>query len=174
MAEMNSAPQTPMFSEPPQERGFPVTAVAIAAMAIVILVAVLVMLGERKPAPPPSNPAYVPNLVISGIEMSQSDTATGGKQTYIDGHIANRGTLTVTGVTVQAGFLSDQGAPQVETESLRLVSMRDPYIDTRPVSEVPLAPGAQADFRLIFEDIQPGWNQQPPQIIVSRVTTREK
>jgi len=162
-----------MFSEPTPERSFPMTAVAIAAVAVVILVGFLVLLSERKPAAAPSNAAYIPQLAISGIAMSESDTPTGGKQTYIDGHIANNGPATVTGVTVQAMFPNDVGMPpQVETEPLRLVSMRDPYIDTRPLGEIPLAPGAAGDFRLIFEDINGNWNQQPPQIRVTQVTTR--
>jgi hypothetical protein len=162
-----------MFAEPAAERGFPATAVSIAAVAIVILVGFLVMLSRRKPEPPASNGAYIPSLVISNIQMSESDTATGGKQTYIDGHIANRGALTVTGATVRTLFGNDQSlAPQVETGQLRIIYMRDPYLDTRPVTaSAPLKPGAEADFRLIFEDVPENWNQQAPEIRLTQVST---
>jgi hypothetical protein len=163
-----------MFSEPTPERGFPVTAVSIAAVAIVILVGFLVMLSRRKPDPPASNDAYLSSLVISNIQMSESDTATGGKQTYIDGHIANHGALTVTGATVRTLFGNDQSMPaQAETGQLRVIYMRDPYLDTRPVTEAaPLKPGAEADFRLIFEDVPENWNQQVPEIRLTQVSTR--
>jgi hypothetical protein len=50
--------------------------------------------------------------------------------------------------------------------------MRDPYIDTRPVSAAPLPAGGEADFRLVFEDIRPNWDQKPPEIRVTKVSTR--
>jgi hypothetical protein len=163
-----------MFSEPTPERGFPATAVSIAAVAIVILVAFLALMSHRKPAPSASNASYIPSLQISDIQMSESDTATGGKQTYIDGHIANRGALTVTGATVRTAFGNDQSMPpQVETGQLRVVYMRDPYLDTRPVTtSAPLKPGKEADFRLIFEDVPENWNQQVPEIRLTQVSTQ--
>ena len=88
---------------------------------------------------------------------------SGGKQTYLEGHIANHGSKTVTGITVQVVFANDvHMAPQIETGPLNMIYMREPYMDTRPVSASPLAPGAEADFRLIFDDISGNWNQQLP------------
>jgi len=171
MDEPKTPQQTPTFVEPTPERAFPTTAVSIAVVAIVILVVFLVSLG-RRPSAPASNAAYIPNLVLGDIQMSQADTRTGGNETYIDGHITNRGPLTVTGITVQAAFAKDQTAPQVESVPLRLVYTREPYLDTRSVGEMPLKPGAEADFRLIFEDVSQDWNQQPPQLQVTQVSTR--
>jgi hypothetical protein len=169
MAESSS-----MFSGPTPERGFPTTAVSIAAVAIVILVSFFILMSHRKPAPATSNAAYIANLQISNIQMSESDTATGGKQTYIDGHIANHGSLTVTGATIQTAFGNDQSMPpQIEAGQLRVVYMRDPYLDTRPVTAAsPLKPGEEADFRLIFEDVPENWNQQLPELRLTQITTR--
>jgi hypothetical protein len=164
-----------MFNEPTPARNFPTTAVVIAAVAIAILVTALVLLGRRGPAGPAANtvlPAatYAPNLVLSDLQMSESSSMSGGKQTYVEGHIANHGSATVTGVMVQVIFANDvRMAPQVETGPLNMIYMRDPYVDTRPVSASPLAPGAQGDFRLIFDDINQNWNQQMPQINVIHV-----
>jgi hypothetical protein len=117
--------------------------------------------------------AYAPNLALSNIEMSEADTNTGGKSTYIDGHIANHGANTVTGITVQAIFSNDDAMPpQLETTQLYLIRSREPYIDTETVAVAPLAPGAEADFRLIFENIYPNWNTQPPAIHITQVSTR--
>jgi hypothetical protein len=90
-----------MFTEPKPPRSFPTTAVAIAAVAVVVLVVVLVLMG-RKPAGPPPNTlqpvaAYADNLEVSSLQMSESTSLSGGKSTYIDGHIANKGTATVNG-----------------------------------------------------------------------------
>ena len=54
-----------------------------------------------------------------------------------------------------------------------LIRTREPYVDIEPVNAAPLAPGASQDFRLIFEDISPMWNQQLPQIKVLNVGTKE-
>jgi len=40
------------------------------------------------------------------------------------------------------------------------------------VSAAPLAPGTEADFRLIFEGVSDSWNNQPPNIRLIRVSTR--
>jgi hypothetical protein len=168
----------PMFNEPTPAREFPTTAVAIAAIAIAILVAVLVLLGRRpagelSPNAVQPQAAYASNLVLSGLQMSESSSMSGGKQTYIEGHIANHGTATVTGITVQVAFANDVTMPaQVETGPLNMIYMREPYVDTRPVSASPLAPGAEGDFRLIFDNVNDNWNQQMPQIRVTKVATR--
>jgi hypothetical protein len=105
--------------------------------------------------------------------MSESTSMSGGKQTYLEGHIANRGPKTVTGITVQVVFANDTGmAPQIETGPLNLIYMRQPYVDTRAVSASPIAPGGEADFRLIFDDVSDSWNQQLPQLRITQVETR--
>jgi hypothetical protein len=167
-----SEPTKPgMFHEPPAERAFPTTAVAIASVAVVILIAVLVLLGHRH-APPP-NASYASNLTISNIEMSEADSQLGGKSTYIDGHIANQGSAAVTGIMAQVVFANDQGLPpQISTTQMLRISSREPYIDTEMISANPIAPGTGADFRLIFETVTPNWNTQPPTIHLTQISTR--
>ena len=178
MADTNSTPQSPLFTDPVPARSFPTTAVAIAAVAVIILVAFLVLLERRGPAAPSPHTlqpvaAYASNLPLSNLRMSESTTMSGGKQTYLEGHIANSGTKTVAGITVQVVFANDtRMAPQIETGPLNLIYMRQPYIDTRPVSASPIAPGAEADFRLIFDDVSENWNQQTPQVRIVQVETR--
>ena len=171
-------PRTPSFAEPTPERHFPTTAVAIAVVALAILVAVLFLLGRRPAGAPLPNSvlpvaAYAPNLEFSSLQMSESSSMSGGKQTYIEGHITNHGPATVSGITVQVLFADDVNMPpQIETGPLNLIYMREPYVDTRPVSASPLAPGAGTDFGLIFYYISSNWNQQLPKIRVTRVSTR--
>jgi hypothetical protein len=161
-----------MFSEPPQEKSFPTTAVSIAAVAVVLLAALLILMSRRTPAPA-ANAAYAPNIAISDIQMSEADSQTGGKLIYIDGRITNHGPATVTAVRVQVAFPNDQGTPaQTETVPVNIIYMREPYLDTRPVASSPLAPGAGADFRLIFDDVADSWNQQLPQIQITQVSTK--
>jgi hypothetical protein len=165
-----------MFTELKKEGGLSAQTVAIAAGAVLVFAAVLIFRGLHHEAAPSPN-AVLPlapeasSLVISNVAMSESTSLSGGKSTYLDGHIANTGSSTVTAITVQVLFANDQALPpQVETVPVALVRMREPYIDTEPVSAAPLKPGGEADFRLIFEDIHDNWNQQLPEVRVVRVS----
>jgi hypothetical protein len=62
--------------------------------------------------------------------------------------------------------------PQIQTVALNLIRTREPYVDTQPVSAAPIAPGGQADFRLIFENVQDNWNQKQPELHIVQVGTR--
>ncbi len=174
-----AAPGT-MFAEPATAaaRDFPATAVAIAALAVLILAGLFFAMSRRSVVPAgaaagQANAAYAPKVGMSDVAMSESTSFSGGKQTFLDGKITNSGSATVTGVSVQVAFASDGGgAPQLETVPVNLIRMRQPEIDTEPVSAEPLAPGATKDFRLIFDDVKPEWNQQVPELHVTAVTTR--
>jgi hypothetical protein len=137
---------------------------------------------------------YAANLVITNLQMSQSSNLAGGQLTYVDGQITNQGNRTLTGITVQILFhngapppapaptpgsisiapppsnqIAKQteaagGVAQNETQELKFIRMREPYIDVEPVSASPLKPGASRDFRLIFESVAPGWDGAYPEI----------
>lgn len=120
----------------------------------------------------PADP-YAANLPITNLQMSEASNLAGGKVTYIDGHIANHGEKTVTGIVVQAAFRSYTGEfAQRETLPLNLIRTREPYVDTQPVSAQPLKPGEERDFRLIFDNISPDWNQTYPEIRSIQVITK--
>jgi hypothetical protein len=53
-----------------------------------------------------------------------------------------------------------------------LVRSRDPYVDTQTISAAPLPPGKSQDFRLVFDNVSPMWNQAPPQLRIADVGTR--
>jgi hypothetical protein len=175
---MQDVEQPAMFTETAPERAFPTSAVAIATTAVFILVAVLVMLARRHAPAPQSNTelsaaVYAPNLVFSDVHMSDATTGSGGRLIYLEGHIANHGSLTVSGITVQLVFANDVKMPaQIETVPLSMVYMREPYVDTRPVRASPLGPKAEGDFRVILDDVSDNWDQQMPQIRVTQAITR--
>ncbi len=105
--------------------------------------------------------------------MSESTSLSGGKSTFIDGHIRNTGSSMVTGVVVQVLFRNEeQMPPQVETLPLTLIRTREPYVDTQPVSAAPMRPGDDREFRLIFESIPANWNMQMPEIHIVKADTK--
>lgn len=162
-----------------EERNWLPLIVATAVVLVVAVGAVLVMQhGHRQsqggvtPLSAPLDP-YAGSLVLSHLAMSESGNLAGGKMTYLDGHIANQGGRTVTGVTVQVLFRSfAHEVAQNETQSLKLIRMREPYIDVEPVSAAPLAAGAEKDFRLIFDRVSPDWDGAYPEIRVLHVETK--
>jgi hypothetical protein len=150
---------------------------AVAALVVVAIVGVIVFANHKPPAPAPNTlqpaDAYAASLPLSQLAMSESTSLSGGKLTYLDGHIVNSGASTVTGVTVQVVFQNDeQLAPQIETLPLTLIRMKEPYIDTAPVSANPIKPGDDREFRLTFESIPDNWNTQMPEVRVIHTDLR--
>jgi hypothetical protein len=149
---------------------------AIAAgIVLAVLTGLVVTFGRGKSVPQtvPAGAAadsYAASLPIGNLVMSESSNLAGGKVTYVDGHIANKGNRTVTGVTVQVLFRNvAHEVAQNETHSLSLIRMREPYVDVQPVSASPLKPGDEQDFRLIFDAVTPDWDGAYPEIRIIHV-----
>ena len=152
---------------------------AVAAAVVLIAAGVVVLVLEHgKPTatvtPISAAPdAYAANLPITRLAMSESANLAGGKVTYLDGHIANKGPRTVTGVTVQVLFRTfAHEVAQNETQPLKFIRIRDPYVDLEPVSAAPLKPGDAQDFRLIFDAVSPDWDGAYPEVRILHVETR--
>jgi hypothetical protein len=152
------------------------------AAAVVLLVAATAILslehGNARgkatitPISAPMDP-YAGSLSLTRLAMSESGNLVGGKVTYLDGHIANQGPRTVTSITVQVLFRDyAHEVAQNETLPLRLIRVREPYIDVEPVSAAPLKPGDEKDFRLIFDEVSPHWDGAYPEIRILRVESK--
>ncbi len=149
----------------------------VVAALIVLTVAIGLVLfyehGKSAPAVTPISAAldpYAGNLTISNLHMSESANLAGGKVTYLDGSIANAGSRTISGITVQVLFRDPaHEVAQNETQALNLIRTREPYVDVEPVSAAPLKPGDSADFRLIFDTIAQDWDGAFPEIRIIHV-----
>ncbi len=153
---------------------------AIAAGAVLLLVAILLFAGRhaREAANPggaglAASAAYAGSLPITDVQMSDSSNLSGGKETYLDGTVTNRGGQTVSAITVQVAFKDFAGAlAHKETLPLNLIRFRTPYVDTEPVSAHPIRPGESQSFRLIFDAVPPSWDGAYPEVRVISVTAR--
>jgi Protein of unknown function (DUF2393) len=163
-----------IFGSQPEERAsYPIAAWGVAALIVIVLAGAFLYLGGKKPAAAPSSlqppDAYAASLPLSQFAMSESTNLSGGKLTYLDGHVGNSGSRIVTGVTAQVVFQNDEAmAPQIYTLPLTLIRMKEPYIDTEPISADPLKPGDDREFRLTFETVPANWNTQMPAVRVIR------
>ncbi|MDE3105089.1 MAG: DUF2393 family protein [Acidobacteriota bacterium] len=187
MSEQQPIPAPGSASKPETETLFrsrqpeqPSTSLAVwgvAGAVVLVVVLGLVMLGRRSSGPALNviQPlaGYAGSLPLTQLAMSESTSLSGGKSTYIDGHIQNTGSQTVSSVTVQAIFRNDeQMPPQVETVPLMLIRTHEPYIDTQSVAAAPLKPGDDREFRLIFESLPGNWNMQMPEIHIVQAATK--
>ncbi len=152
---------------------------AIAAAVVFVVAGGLVLVFEHGKSEPPFTPIsaaadpYAANLSISGLAMSESSNLVGGKVTYLDGKIANQGNKTATGITVQVLFRNPaHEVVQNETQPLKIIRTRDPYVDVEPLSAAPLKPGEAEDFRLIFDTVAQEWDGAYPEIRVIHVETK--
>lgn len=168
----STAQEPAIFGSQAEDRAsYPIAAWGVAALLVIVLAGIIVHLGQKKPAAAPNSlqPAdgYAASLPLSQFAMSESANLSGGKLTYLDGHVVNAGSRTVTDVTVQVVFQNDEAmAPQIYTVPLTLIRMKEPYIDTQAVSANPLKPGDDREFRLTFETVPENWNTQMPMVRV--------
>lgn len=172
---MSTEPQLVRPSQP-TERNW--VAIGIAAAAVIIVVVVLVFLGRGKkntaatPISAPLDP-YASQLVITRLQMSQSGNLAGSQITYVDGHIVNNGDKIVTGISAQTLFRnSAHEVAQNETQPMRWITTREPYIDVGPIASAPLKPGASQDFRLIFDTLANTWDGAYPEIRLVHIDTK--
>jgi len=148
------------------------------AAATVLVVGVLVVLSleRRNPASTIAAPnapldPYATSLPITNLAMSESGNLAGGKVTYVDGHLTNNGSRTVTGIMVQVLFRNSahEVVQNDPPQPIKLIRARQPYIDVEPVSAAPLKPGEQRDFRLSFDVISPSWDGAYPELRILKV-----
>jgi hypothetical protein len=141
------------------------------AAGVVMVIAVVAVLslehastrGKITVAPisAPLDP-YGQSLSLTRLAMSEAGNLAGGKVTYM-----------VTAVTVQVLFRDvAHEVAQNETQPLKLIRVREPYIDLEPISAAPLKPGDEREFRLIFDGVKPDWDGAYPEIRILHVETK--
>ena len=152
---------------------------AVAAAAVIVIAVIVIVVlerGQNKATVTPISAAldpYAGSLPITNVVMSESSNLAGGKVTYIDGQITNTGAKTVSGVWAQVLFRNPANeVAQNETQPLKWIRTRDPYVDLEPAASAPMKPGESREFRMIFDTVTPGWNGAYPEIRIVRVEAK--
>ena len=172
---MSTGPQLIRPTEARERNWLPI---GIAAAVVLAVVIALVVLGRGKAptALSPTTPldSYAANLPVSDLKMSESSNLAGGKVTYLDGLIGNKGNRTVTAISVQVLFrnVAHEVAQNDPPQQMKLIRTRDPYIDVQPISAAPLKPGDERDFRLSFDQVTPNWDGVMPEIRIVKVESK--
>jgi hypothetical protein len=141
----------------------------VASKTIIYAVAVLLFLGgigawfilrnsvqANAPAPLTADAkAYVRNLKLSEVSMKATESYVGQTVIEIEGKITNSGDRIAQHVDVYCIFYNAYGEV--------VIRERVPIITT------PIKPGETRSFRLPFDDIPEGWNNQMPQLVIARI-----
>lgn len=154
----------------------PIVPIAIGALAVLIAIAFFAVFGRKgsNETGAPSTPdPYAANLVILSPSMSTAANFAGQEVTYIEGQIVNKGDKIVTSAILQIVFHDSLGqVVQKDTQRLMVITTREPYIDTAPLSSASLKPGQAREFRQTFEHVSSEWNTQLPEITVIKTSTQ--
>jgi hypothetical protein len=141
----------------------------VASKTIIYAVAVLLFLGgigawfvlrtsastKSPPALTAEAKAYVRNLQLSEVTMKATESYVGQMVTEIEGKITNAGDRITQHVDVYCIFYNAYGEVVIR-ERVAIVT-------------TPLKPGETRSFRLPFDDIPEGWNNQMPQLVIARI-----
>jgi hypothetical protein len=135
-------------------------AVVVLAIAGVLAAGLLWFVNRPKPVAattPLSSDAkaYVRNLQLTEVTMKATESYVGQTVTEIEGKIANAGARTVQHADVYCVFYNSYGEV--------ILRERVPIVVTN------LRPGEKRTFRLPFDDIPGGWNNQMPQLVIARI-----
>jgi len=99
--------------------------------------------------------AYVRNLQLTEVTMRATESYVRQTVTEIEGKITNSGGRTVSHADVYCVFYNSYGE--------LILRERVPIVVTG------LKPGETRAFRLPFDDIPGGWNNQMPQLVIARI-----
>ena len=149
-------------------------AAIIGLVLVVVVVGMIVLLSRSEKPRVTGPPPYAANVKLSDLKLSAAQNFVGSTVTYLDGKISNTGNQTVTGITVEAVFKNSMDqVTQKEELPLHVLKTSGPYPDVADLSVAPLAPGQTREFRLTVEGtITTDWNQQYPELRITRVVTR--
>ena len=137
-----------------------------AAVIVVGLIAVLILSRshQQNAGPAPEDP-YSSNIKVMDVRASEAKNFAGVSVYYLEGQIANMGSKTISGATVEAVFRNALGeVVDRQTQPLTIIEQRPGYNDSVTLAQHPLTPNMQDQFRLTFEHISADWNQGVPEL----------
>ena len=103
----------------------------------------------------PDAKSYVRNLKLSDVTMKATESYVGQTVTEIEGKITNAGARTIKHADVFCIFYNAYGEVVIR--------------ERVSIATTPLKPGETRAFRLPFDDIPEGWNNQMPQLVIARI-----
>ena len=163
---------TPFTTPQAEERRnwMPLAIGAGVIMLIAIIVLILYRTQPQPTGPVPEDP-YSANLKVMDIHASEAKNFAGVSVYYLEGQIANMGAKSISGATVEAVFRNSLGqVVDRQAQPLTIIVKRPGYDDSVNLSQHPLTPNMQDQFRLTFDHISADWNQGVPELRFIKVS----
>jgi hypothetical protein len=135
--------------------------IAAGALLVGAVVAYLEFAPKRTPEEIPLTDearAYISHLALSDVNMEAKLDYFGQKVVEITGNITNTGTRGLKVVEVTCVFR--------DSANRVILRQRTPIVSTRMGG---LNPGDTKAFRLPFDTVPAGWNQQMPQLVIAGI-----
>jgi hypothetical protein len=150
----------------PQKKPFPVLPLFVAGVVIAALVGLGVYLTRPVPkktesAASQEAKAYLTNLGLSDVNMQASENLVNQKVVEVLGNISNSGPREVKSIDVYCLFYGLDGH-ELHRERLRIVG--------GAATAGALRPGATKSFRMPFDTLPDGWNQEMPKMVIAQIT----
>jgi hypothetical protein len=98
---------------------------------------------------------YVRNLKLTEVTMKATESYVKQMVTEIEGKITNSGDRNIKQADVYCIFYNSYGEVVIR--------------ERVPIVKGVLKPGETREFRLPFDDIPSGWNNQLPQLVIARI-----
>lgn len=131
-------------------------------LAVLLVIGGVALWYVERPQPasslPPMRPedkAYVHNLQLSDVTMKATESYVKQTVTEIEGKITNTGNRAVKQADLYCVFYNVYGEVVIR--------------ERVPIIKGLLKPGETRSFRLPFDDIPAGWNNQMPQLVIARI-----
>lgn len=102
--------------------------------------------------------AYLANLKLTDVTMSAKDDALGYTLVEINGSVSNNGDRVVEVVEINCIFREINGI-EIGRQLAQVVRQRDGALN----------PGETRSFRLPFDNIPDGWNQNLPNLYIAQI-----
>ena len=140
------------------------TQLYLIAVCVVVVSALFIYLEFSKPAAPREIPltaeakAYITKLALADVGIEAKLDYFGQKVVEISGSIGNQGDRGLGVVEVSVVFRDYAGKI--------LSRQRSPIVSTRMGG---LRPGQTKPFRLPFDAVPEGWNNQMPQLVIAGI-----
>jgi len=136
------------------------TAISVLVIAVAVAAGLLWFVNRPQPAAATAPlsadaKAYLRNLQLTEVTMKATESYVKQMVTEIEGKITNAGGRTVQRADVYCVFYNSYGE----------VILRERV----PIVATDLKPGETRAFRLPFDDIPGGWNNQMPQLVIARI-----
>jgi len=153
--------QPPLNSSSRRGSGFP-AAFAIGVVICLIIAGAVVLVSRHSSAPQraaqiekfpfgPAEQAYAPNIHFTKVKLARAENFLGEEFTYVQVTIANAGTQTVHGLSINLEF----------NDPFKQVILRDSEQLIRP-TDTPFQPGEQRGLQITIGGIPAQWNHEDP------------